>query len=157
MIRASTSKMIDFSKARLFDRSWWTKVNWVLQEIEVKDCEKLLDLKFVQNASALNYLAGKQAFDHHWKALNSLYNKWLSIVFPWVKGQSDEQQIEKLFDAWKTMYGEPTDKDVNARIEQATKDLYAQLLPKPNVISDGDKCTRTSKRKLRKIREHSKR
>jgi hypothetical protein len=88
-------------------------------------------MKFHQHAAALNYQAGKESFDHHWKQLNELYTKLLQAAIPWEKHDST-QNNEKLFDAWKQMFGDPDDPNVKRRIDNAVTDLYGQQ-PKANV------------------------
>lgn len=136
MIRAAATGVINFKDARLFDRAWWRRLHWLLSEVETTSCQKLVELKFLQHASALNYEAGKESFDHHWKQLNELYNKWLIVVMPWMKAQAGNHSNEKLFESWKQMFGDPSQPEVAARIQRAISDLMASV-PGPNVEHTG--------------------
>lgn len=122
MIRkAAASGIVDFKEARLLDRKWWLRLNWLLEEVETQECRKLLELKFNQHASALNYLAGN-SFDHHWKHLNDLHEKWIALTFPWIKTRNSSSADESV-NLWKKYIGDSSDPEVQARIQETIDSL----------------------------------
>lgn len=143
LVQASASNIINFKEAKLLDHNWWRKVKWLLNQVEIKELKNLLNLKFTQHANALNYQAGKESFEHHWKQLNELYIKILNLTFPWNKDEADFSD-DKLKDLWVKMAGNPDQESIDALTKKLT-----DTNPTPNV-NTGEACL-TSRRPRRKL------
>lgn len=123
MRKAAALGVVDFRSARLLDRKWWMRLNWLLEEVENEECKKLIGLKFTQHSSALNYLAGK-TFDHHWKQLNELQARWTNFTFPWIAATRDSTSSGDSVKLWKAFCGDPsTDPNVQARVQETAQSL----------------------------------
>ena len=92
----------------------------MLEEVESKECKEFIGLQTVRQAAALNYLSGKQAFDHHWKQLNTLSNHWLEISFPWLSGNK-EMDNTALMGRWKRAHKvkDLNEPEIKTKIEAA--------------------------------------
>lgn len=129
MKRAAALGTVDFKEARFFDRNWWRRLEWLLGEVEAVDCRQLVALKFLQHSSALNYQAGKQAFDTHWKQLEQLQNFWTNLVFPWSDTKIGGPSSSELTERWRrTMQRQFGDK-----LDERVADFSAELKAKAEV------------------------
>ena len=113
MIKAAAMGVVNFSDAQLLDRSWWRRLNWLLGEVEATEAKQLIQLKFQQHSSALNYLAGQQTFDHHWNVLNKLHTKWLELATPWLP--SGAESNDQLKAKWRQAHAHLSDEELKQR------------------------------------------
>ena len=127
MLKAAISGAIDFSQAKLSDRNWWRKLGWVLSEMENSAYQRLLELKFIQNAAALTYEI-PQTFKHHWEYLDKITASWITTALPWMDMKKTIPQNQQLAEMWKRYYGDPKDPEVAARIKRAA-DALNQSIP----------------------------
>jgi hypothetical protein len=92
--------VVDFREAKLLDRHWWLRLKMLIEEIESQECKNFIEMQNIRHSSALNYLAGKQAFDHHWKQLTELGKQWTALSFPWLN-KTDNTSHSELMKRWK--------------------------------------------------------
>lgn len=142
MVRAAARGIIDFRYSKPFDRSWWVRLNWLLGELEEEEFRSFLKLQFDKNAAALNYMAGKKAFDLHWDQLQDLTKSWFKSTFSWVK--TDDKTVEaNLAELWKKVFGDPKDPEVAKRIKITEDYFKSKGKGKPTLGRRGVSCQTT--------------
>ena len=136
MFRAAASGAIDFKEARFSDRKWWQRISWILKEIEAEESLRLVELRSIQHASALNYMAGKKAFSHHWDQLNVLASQWSNIMFPWIEAQS-QVTTDSMIKQWKRAMRKYATKD---KLRAFTEELQQKSGYRPGPKNSNNVC-----------------
>lgn len=126
MIRAAASGAIDFSKAKHFDRNWWFRLKFVIDELETNDRLKYCDMQFNLHSTLLSYKDEKKQFDHHWNRSLELLNRTYNLLFPWnaysIETNGLQKEYDDLANQWKKVFGDTSDPKVAAEI-QKTADI----------------------------------
>lgn len=126
--QAAFEGLVDFSQARLLDRLWWKRLGIMLDRLEKKNYLALVHLQHTQHCAALNYLAGKKAFDLHWDQCNSIVSSIRRSYFPWSATEEDstDELVSRLRDEWAANFGDPDDPETKARIQQTVDFLNSK-------------------------------
>lgn len=83
-------------------------------------------------------MAGKQAFDHHWKQLGELTKHWLELSFPWTtKSTADDNRA--LMERWKRAHKikDMRSAEAQSRIQAACDSLKSRRGPEQNTAKSG--------------------
>lgn len=102
------------------------RLNWLLEEVEAQECRNFIQLQTTKQAAALNYLSGKQAFDHHWKQLSDLSKHWTALSFPWLS-MDNRQDNKQLMKRWLRAHNftDVNSPEAKAKINALSEDLRA--------------------------------
>lgn len=124
--------MIEFYQAKILDRLWWKKLTILLDQLEAQNVLKLIELQHQQNAAAINYQNGKEAFDHHWNIGKKNIMDVKNLLFPWLRKETapEEQAIKSLRDEWVANFGDPSDPETQKRIQATVDDLMGSIKAK---------------------------
>lgn len=141
ILQAAAKGVVDFSQYKPFDRGWLLRLKWLLQEVHVENIEKFIELQHNQHVAALEYAAGKEVFDHHWKAGTKLLDTLATYYFPWQEAKKEED-VKSLRQLWVDTFGDPANPEVAAKIKQTAEDLKIPA-PKPKKESQGKRRSRS--------------
>lgn len=96
----------------------------MLQETETENVVRLLEAQHHQHCCALDYGAGKEVFDHHWKAASEILAKMSSMLFPWYDENLSKESIYKsLREKYVAAYGEQDNPETAERIKKTVEFL----------------------------------
>lgn len=123
MQQAYFDKVIDFSKARPLDRNWHTKLRWALQYVEKKNLQQLLLMQHDLHCGAINYTAGQQIFDKHWKQALNLEATTKRLLFPWQHAEDHSDEYRHLSTQWEKQFGRLDDPETQKKIDDAVATL----------------------------------
>lgn len=126
IVQAAARGIVDFSKYKPFDRHWWLRLSWLLNELESDNLRQILTVQHQQHCGALEYTAGRQAFDHHWQTSAKLLNQIIGLYFPWeAKDQhlTKQEEYVSLRQQWINAFGDPADPETKAKIKRTCEFL----------------------------------
>jgi hypothetical protein len=156
-VQAAAQGIVDFSHFAPFDRNWWIRLRWLLDELDVTNLRQMLHLQHAQHSGALNYLAGKDTFDHHWRAAGKILTQLTELYFPWTIDEKTTRRADDYASMYKLLVercGDPKDPATQAKIKQTVD--YLKSLVKPKNKKPGfEKQTATPANKRRRRRGSS--
>ncbi len=129
--QAAFTGLVDFSKARLSDRSWWIRLKWLLDELETHNVTKIHGMHFELNTALLDYKNDENQFTHHWDRSIEMINRVYNELFPWDKQAVDKKTIQKTYEnlanQWKEQFGDPDDPEVAKKIQNTVDALLGKV------------------------------
>lgn len=128
IVQAAARGIVDFSKFDPFDRGWWLRLRLLLNEVESDNLQQMLVVQHRQHTAALEYTAGKQTFDHHWKHASQILATLTGMYFPWTgaKPLSRKEEYESLRGQWIERFGDPKDPAVQASVDRTVEFLQSR-------------------------------
>lgn len=104
--------MIDFSRARLRDVSWWRRSNLLLRDLERDGDEKIVDASFrFHLALVANPSITEESWTKSKEAAADCFNELIAVLRPWgarTTEQRKQEEVAGLRDAYKRLLGDPT-------------------------------------------------
>jgi hypothetical protein len=147
-IRSAAMGIVDYSKARLQDTTWWRYWRYMLQEVENQSDQKLLRLAFDFHLGLIsNSNLSADDFKKIQKELMELFKDYEGNLRPWL-GRNREDRYKDMAkdfkEQWKAAAGfDPDDPVALAKWENALtkqrEDTEKTHLKNQTVIADQDK------------------
>lgn len=147
IVQAARTGAIDFSKARLLDRHWWLKTKLLIDDLERDNLSKVFRLRQAQHLAAVLVPNLKDdSFDTHWTGSQDALGKFTELLFPWYGDMSakamQQRNMRSMADSWKTVWGDPADPKVAARIQAVAAEMMARYNDKVKAVSSGPSRSR---------------
>jgi hypothetical protein len=121
MVQAAARGVVDFSKADLCDRHWWTRLWWLLDRLEVDNLLRVRELQHAHNCALLDYNLDNKTFDLHWdQAVKALNGVW-DLLFPWTQSDARGSPEDRLRQAWVDKWGDPDSPETLMAIQRTTE------------------------------------
>lgn len=131
IVQAAIKNVIDFSKADILGRLWWSKLRILLDALEREGYLQLFTLHHSQHLSGLN-IPDQERISYHWNEALARIKDYYRLVFPYDKKLAeDKSEVKLLGDTWKQIWGDPNDPEVQARLEKWEEEAKKAFLTKP--------------------------
>ncbi len=127
MFQAHITGAVDFSRARLRDPRWWRYLEAVLAALSQTNGRTVLGHMVQYNLakSQATWLPEKTKLESAKEALQRIVQIADSYegTAPRSEAQQRKDEAQQLHDAWSSVFGDPNDPEVAARIEATAKAL----------------------------------
>ena len=123
LLKAHLTGLVDFSKARPFDRFWYVKLRWIFRYLEDEGEKEHLQRIHDLHCGALDYTEQK-TFDHHWEQAIEVESKLTKLTFPWRRGNDRKTIIADMTKQWEAVFGKMDDDETNKKIQQTVRGMY---------------------------------
>lgn len=116
-LRAASRGVIDFSKARVLDVSWWRRANALIRAMDSEDDLVAIRAAFdFQRSLVGNSGLTEQSFKDCQKSAKALLGELLNALHPWLaKARPDE--ISGLVEKYKKLVGDPADPEFRKKLD----------------------------------------
>jgi hypothetical protein len=157
MVQAAAEKVIDFTTADLLARNWWTKMHWLLGEMDKKNTLTMLTMQHAQHVAVLdyqNYQLDKNLFDQHWTAANDIMKLVFNNFYPH-KPEAIEptNKYKDLMDKWNAKFGDIKDPNVKAKYAKLAKEILQKHKAKKEKLSNTKTPAQQQNDTLKKVYE----
>lgn len=121
--QADLNGILDFRKARLLDRKWFTEVRWACAEMARRKHTEFVRLEHELHRDALTYTAGNEVFKKHWDQLIAAHDKIRDQTYPWmVFDKLNLQSAKTMVSEWEQVFGD-RDETMEMRINRTVQNL----------------------------------
>jgi hypothetical protein len=127
MIQAAACGAIDFRASDPLDSKWWKQLRLVLDHLERVGLAEHYKLHYGYGLAAL---ARDNLTDESYRKIAELTEANLvritGLLRPWERADPEEAKaakVDHLAQAWKQIYGDPSDPAVQARIDATVRSL----------------------------------
>lgn len=124
-MRAAARGVVDFSRFDPFDRAWWSRLYWLLDEIESEDLTRLVGARHAQ------HLAGVGHYTEQWPKAAELLKDLSALLRPWTDRRNGPRpgDVEAMRAELIRRVGDPKDPKTQERIARTVQ--YLKDLVKP--------------------------
>lgn len=146
LVRVAVGGKIDFSKAKLSDRTWWRKLNWTVAESQRLEFLDYQGHRLVKLAGQMGlHRIDEKSFSKLQDAANTTLEDIRQRIFGGIEKKTDQQSAK---DQWSSVFGDLDSPETQAKIakwKEAVDELGKKSAPKPKAAP---RIPRMSRRKL---------
>lgn len=129
LVGMAADGLVDFSKAKLLDRNWNTKLLLLLKLYRNNKQVKIANLYFQRAVGALAY-GNPDTFKAAWALSDKAIDLVESLESPWldrdIKPEKDYDEYRALIEQYKQQIGDLNDPEFKAQIDSAVEELKRQ-------------------------------
>lgn len=139
-LRAALRGVVDFSKARVLDVSWWRRTNALVLAMAEDDELQVVRARFdLQRSLVGNSGLTEESFKACQEAARSLLDAYTAAARPWEAKTADSRRAETvtgLVAAYKRLVGDPDDPAFRDKLRQDAATLAAREAAPPAETDD---------------------
>lgn len=141
-VRAAARGIVDFSKVRVLDVSWWRRANILIRGMARDDELTTIRAAFDYQRSLVgNSGLTDESFKETQKTARALFREVINTVSPWAaksEKQAHSEHMNSLLEAYKKLVGDPDDPEFRAKLLH-DRQLLADGPPDKVTVEDENK------------------
>jgi len=126
LVGMAADGLVDFSKAKLLDRNWNTKLRLLLKVYQNNKQVKIANLYFQRAVGAIAY-GDPDTFKKAWALSDKGIDLIEQLECPWLdrdrKPKKDYNEYRALIEQYKRVIGDPDDPAFKVKIDEAVEEL----------------------------------